>query len=74
MPISTYVYYTSWGLFTTVWGHAIGGRPIMFKPWRHLLAGGIGFGAGHLMHKYETTIEERYKTMIEDDDDDDLFR
>ena len=46
----------------------------MFKPWRHLLSGGIGFGAGHLMHKYETTIEERYKTMIEDDDDDDLFR
>ena len=30
----------------------------MFKPWRHLLASGIGFGVGHMMHKYETTIEE----------------
>ena len=46
----------------------------MYKPWRHLISASIGLGVGHIMHKYETTVHKRYKTMIDEDNDEDLFR
>ena len=46
----------------------------MYKPLRHVLSGGIGFGVGHVMHKYENTVLERYLAMVDEEDNEDLFR